>query len=168
MALKNFITQGSYSRINSITVNKEPARIDFDLVIYDQEGGNILFGPFAFSVDYKTEIDKYKAENPVSIAAPEYPQVCADREAMTPMWTDENTAEEIDEYWAAKDQYDADMLAYNDALLNAEDVLDTTAATMNKYTQYFSDEKIYVDGNATAQAYLYLKNQPGFDGVADV
>ncbi|MCG8551840.1 MAG: hypothetical protein MI799_15665 [Desulfobacterales bacterium] len=167
MALEGFVKAGSYSRINTINVSKGAARVDFDLAVYESNGGEMILGPLVFAVDYANEINKYKAANPVSVTVPEYPQVCADREAMVPMWTEGTTEEEITEYETAKDQYESDMTAYNIAVNNAETALDASAEAMNEYTQFFSDQKIYVESNATAQAYNYLKTQPGFESVTD-
>ncbi|WP_320040749.1 hypothetical protein [uncultured Desulfobacter sp.] len=104
----------------------------------------------------------------MSVDAPEYPEVCSTREAMVPMWTADTTETEIAEYEAAKNQYESDMAAYNAAVAAASESLDSAAETANVYAQFFSDQKIYVDSNATAQAYEFLKTLPTFDGVSDV
>ncbi len=84
------------------------------------------------------------------------------------MWTADTTETEIAEYEAAKNQYESDMAAYNAAVAAASESLDSAAETANVYAQFFSDQKIYVDSNATAQAYEFLKTLPTFDGVSDV
>lgn len=168
MALKDFLTPGSYSRINNINICKDPIAIYFNLTVYETEDGPVIFGPVEFAVDFLASKKEYCEANPIALTEPEYPPICAEREAMVPMWTDGSTDEEKAEYEAAKAQYEADMAAHDTALSEAETALYMEAEANNEYSQYFADDKVYQDSNATAQAYIWLKTLPGFEGVSDV
>lgn len=168
MALANFITEGSYTRINRISVRKEDKFIDFEIKVYKEKDGALILPPVPFQINYPEKLENYKEENTVFPDAPVYPVLCSTREASVPMWTDTSTDEE-------KAEYDSALAAYNQAVETHEttcadliSAVETAAETENEYTKYFSDQKLYTDSNATACAYEFLKSKSGFEGVVDV
>lgn len=167
MALNHFIKAGSYTRINQISIQKENPRVDFEIKVYESDGGGKLFGPLYFSLSLAEELKKYKDENLDLPVDPVYPTLCSDREALVPMWTDESTDEEKAAYDAALAAYEQAVEAHGTSCTALVTEVETAAETENEYSKHFSDQKIYTDSNATACAYLFLKGLPGFEGVED-
>lgn len=166
MALKNFIKVDSYTRVSRITIQKDNDSVDFEIKVYETDGGDLMYGPLCFFLNHSAELEKYKTENLVLPSEPVYPVLCSDREALTPMWTTEGSSEEV-AYDAAKAAYEQDIETYNAACAAAILAMATTAETENEYTKHFSDQKLYTASNATACAYNFLKGLPGFEAVVD-
>lgn len=167
MALSNFIKAGSYTRISQISVQKESERVDFEINVYESKTGKKMFGPLFFGLGHSEELNRYNKENLILPPGPDYPALCASREAMTPMWTEDSTPEERAEYDQAKAAYDQAIETHQADCAAIVSEVETAAGTENEYSKYFSDENLYQGKNATECAYNYLKTQPGFEGVVD-
>jgi len=168
MALKNFIKNDSYTRITHISIHKESKRVNFEIQVYDSNGGAKLFGPLRFEESQGEAIEEYKNTNLILPEAPIYPRFCEDKEKMVPMWTEISTDEERAEYNSIKNNYENEIKEHKNECADLCLEVETAAETENEYSKYFSDEKLYQDSNATACAYEFLKAQPGFEGVIDV
>ncbi len=167
MALANFIKPGSYSRITQIRILKEIGVIDFEVSVYESDGGPLLLNPLPFSISKDEAKAKYIEENVIYPTKPEYPTICAERDEMVPMWTDESTPGEIDGYNTAKAQFVRAITNYETLRAEKEAAGDLESETKSEYSSFFSDQQIYKDSNPTACAYAFLKAQPGFEGVVD-
>lgn len=158
MALKNFIKDGSYTRVSRITVDKESDSVQFEIKVYDAENGNQILQPIPFYIAKAQEEEKYKQA--VMATAPDYPKLCADRDALTPMWTAESTDKEKSAYTAAKTEYEQ-------AVETLKTTAETDAKDKNEFEKYFSDKQMYEDSNIMVCAYEFLKSRQGFESVVD-
>lgn len=170
MGLKNFIKDGFYTRISQIRVNKDLAMVDFKITVFEEKGGNPIFAaPIDFIVSQTEAERQYFEQNPPSLPdGPVYPKLCADREAMVPMWAAESTQAEKEEYYTAKAQYDTDFAQWQSDCQALISKVRADAKTKNDFVTFFPDEKLYIESNPTACAYSFLKTQKGFEEAVDV
>jgi len=169
MALKNFIKTGTYSKIRRIWIDCDKEIVGFSLSVLDKKDGALLFpSSFEYSLSQKEKIQQSKEAKTILPVAPEYPQICKDREDMVPMWNAESTEADQSAYNAAKTKYEADIIKYQTDYESAIESAELQAKTDNEYDNFFSRKKIFEDSNLVAQAYLYLKTLPAFEGVEDV
>jgi len=169
MAFKNFIKQGSYSKISRIWMDCDKEIICFSMSVLEKKDGDLLFpSSFEYSLSQNEKIQQSKGEKMSLPVPPEYPQICKDREALVPMWDAESTKTEQDEYKAAKQKYTTDdMKKYQTDYESAVESAELQAKADNEYDNFFSRKKIFEDSNLVAQAYNYLKTLPAFEGVED-
>ena len=168
MAFKNFIKTGTYSKISRIWMDCDKNIVGFSLLVLSGKEGESLFpSSFEYSLSQKEKIQQSKEVKISLPAAPEYPQVCKNREAMVPMWNDNSTKAEQDEYKSAKTKYEDDMKKYQTDYEAAVKTAEIQARSDNDYDNFFSKKKIFEDSNLVAQAYNYLKTLSAFEGVED-
>lgn len=167
MAIKNFVKDGSYTRISRITISKENKSVEFEIKVYDSEGGALILSPIYFSSVRESEILKYEQINIKLPVAPEYPESCKVCEAKVPMWTEKSTKAEQTEYNKIKSEYEADLKKHKSDSESAIAGVKEKSETENEFDMFFSDEQIYDKSNITACSYRFLKSRPGFEGVAD-
>jgi|FLOH01.1.fsa_nt_gi hypothetical protein len=168
MALKGFIKAGYHTKIVTLAMDLEKQTIMFSVVTSTSEDGVAALPVLTFSLDRQNEIIKYQQENPpVFPLAPSYPVLCSDREAMVPMWTEESTQKEKDDYQAARDKYLSDLSKYEQdcAVIKASAI--SLSETANDYDLYFDKDKLFVNSNPVKCAYDFLKTRDSFAGVID-
>ena len=167
MGLQNFIQPGYYSTISYVSIDLDNEIIKFVLKTLDEKFGDEVISPITFYINKDDEIEKYYEENPpVLPEEPEYPEICSFREEQIPMWTYETPAEK-EPYYTAKQQYEAAMETYGQAVEIAEEEAREVAEAENSYTEFFNRDKIFENSNLVKQAYLYLISKDTFSGVTD-
>ncbi|WP_153307563.1 hypothetical protein [Desulfospira joergensenii] len=150
-------------------MNKESDSIFFSVTVFETEAcERVVFGPIGYQINRAEQERVFLSDaSKFFPVAPEYPEVCAQRDAMVPEWTPSSTQAEKDEYNAARTKWLSDMSAYKEELQTANTNAMAKAKTDNEFEKHFSDKKKYDDSNPTACAYNYLKTLPVFEGVID-
>ena len=164
MGFFNFIHENYFTKVKSLSVDFDAGAANMVFETYDEKGGNIVAPPMQINIDLSSEKQSFKNANYVPIPEPLYPQICEDREAMVPMWTEETTQEERDEYDAAKAQYDIELSQHKESVAAARAHIDGEAEKNNKYIKYFTKQ---LERAMKQAAYGYAKEMPIFAGVID-
>lgn len=162
MALKSLIKENDYTKIKRVWMDLDNNTVGFTVAVQEFKDGREILGPFDYVISEDEEVQTFEQENKPVL--PKYPQVCVDREAIFPMWTEKSTQAEKDAYQTAKDKYEADIAkAESDT-----SAIKIQAKTANKFQQFFGKKKLLEESNVVAQAYLFLKTLPAFEGAQDV
>lgn len=163
MGFSNFKTSGDYIKIENVTYNKTDNSVFVRMGYYSSRGGSFIF-PIDFGIDRITAVKNYISDESAKVSEPEYPDVCSDREAMVPMWSEDSTESEKTAYATLKAEYDAAKSAYDDQINGIK----ATAETSNDFDTHFSKTALYETGNIEKCIYTWAKTLTVFNGVVDV
>lgn len=162
MAIKNFIQPDYYVSIGSLTFDKKNRILSVRMNVYESENGLFVL-PVDLQIDRYQAVQEYKENKRNELVKPEYPELCASRDKMVPMWTEESTEAEKEEYNAALSDYTSEMEAYEKAVTTIE----IDAESANEYDQYFPSELLYGEGNIEQCIYTWVKTLSMFEEVID-
>lgn len=168
MGLKGFVQAGYYSKIDTVMLDNNSDTVMFTLRTLDKKDGTDMLQPLRFVVNRLEEEQKYLSKHTSKLPdKPQYPAVCSNREKMVPMWDDNSSQDEKNEYENTRLNYHRDMAAYDKQIKDLAFKDSLEAKKYNVYEKYFSKVKIYNNSNLLACAYEYVKSLDSFTGVND-